>query len=461
MTPSRRWSMSVLWLVPELVLVLGAGSAFADYRTRYKAGVSAFSRGRWAEAVTSMQDALAENPRESVQKILIYGSWYEPYIPNYYLGVSLSRLNRCPEALEALRRSEADGVIGSLRKQFGELEAARAKCTPASVPGTSTPDPTPPKKDPTPPKPDLPVDPGTTTTSPPALPKVPPEVIRNANGAIQAAAASASTVRNALAEPRMVARVGQSGFARRERQASEQLESAKRVLQKAAGDASEAGYLEATRLANSARSQFEALGAEAAQIARTLRDEDTQLASAKEALRKQIVTARGLLQTRDDPARADLQVGRTSLSSAIRQSEAALNSVSVAQLQTAGRNLTDASSSLQESRRQRPGTDGLERTVLAQAIRTYLRNDYQGTLAVLSVSAVTSPVAQAQVALFRAAATYSLYEQTGRKDEKQLRDASAELSKYASLTRASPDPRLFTPKFIVLYREVARPGRSR
>ena len=83
-----------------------------DYRQSYRLAIDAKNRRRWEEAAQLFQRAAQQNGTDTGERINISGFGnIEPYVPKYYLGLSLKNLNRCPEALQAWEQSERDGAI--------------------------------------------------------------------------------------------------------------------------------------------------------------------------------------------------------------------------------------------------------------------------------------------------------------------------------------------------------------
>ena len=79
-----------------------------DYRQSYRLAIDE-NRRRWEEAAQLFQCAAQQNGTDTGERINISGFGnIEPYVPKYYLGLSLKNLNRCPEALQAWEQSERD-----------------------------------------------------------------------------------------------------------------------------------------------------------------------------------------------------------------------------------------------------------------------------------------------------------------------------------------------------------------
>ena len=89
--------------VLSLCLVV-AGQAGAAPREAHKLGVEAIAAGRWQDAERHFRDAIAERSEERPRRLI-----NPEYLPHYFLGVALSELGRCREALEALNESDRQG----------------------------------------------------------------------------------------------------------------------------------------------------------------------------------------------------------------------------------------------------------------------------------------------------------------------------------------------------------------
>jgi hypothetical protein len=122
---------------------LGAASrVLGDARRDYLDGLLAYREGRLAEAVTALERATAERPREEARARLV-GAIPEPYLPWHYLGLARARQGRCDAALEAWARSAEDGVVTRLPERAQELAAARSACPTSATAATADPRPVP------------------------------------------------------------------------------------------------------------------------------------------------------------------------------------------------------------------------------------------------------------------------------------------------------------------------------
>lgn len=125
-------------LAPALLLLLLATSAHADFKDTYRKGFEAVERKRWADVVTLMRQAIAENPTEGAA-VKLYGMRFETYLPHFHLGVALVQLGDCKEAAKELGLSEAQGAVRS-SPYYGQLLTTKAVCD--RVAGNTAPPPT-------------------------------------------------------------------------------------------------------------------------------------------------------------------------------------------------------------------------------------------------------------------------------------------------------------------------------
>jgi hypothetical protein len=118
-----------------------ASSAWADYKDSYSRGMKAAKSGDWAEVRERMQEAIADNPT-AAPRVRLYGQRWEPYVPQYYLGLAAFNQGDCTTALAQFRSAANAGVIGSLPDLKDEQDRAVAKCdtrvAQQDKPGTGT-----------------------------------------------------------------------------------------------------------------------------------------------------------------------------------------------------------------------------------------------------------------------------------------------------------------------------------
>jgi len=164
--------VAIAWLLLAFAALAAEGQAPPSFRE----GVLAFEKKEWAAAETAMRAAIAGNPKESEGTVSIAGSWYETYVPHYFLARSLARQGKCQEALAEFAESERQGVTPAI-PDFARHLTTRDGCKPGAKPekppreigvaeipfGEEPPKREPPKPEVVPPKPEV--------VPPPAMPR--------------------------------------------------------------------------------------------------------------------------------------------------------------------------------------------------------------------------------------------------------------------------------------------------
>ena len=96
-------------------------------------GVVAFEKGEWKKAEQLMRETVAANPNESAGTVSISGSWYETYVPHYFLARALAKQGKCEEALAAFAETERQGVTPTI-SDFARHLRTRGGCKPQAAP---------------------------------------------------------------------------------------------------------------------------------------------------------------------------------------------------------------------------------------------------------------------------------------------------------------------------------------
>ncbi|HEX6641880.1 MAG TPA: hypothetical protein VF215_12255, partial [Thermoanaerobaculia bacterium] len=112
-----------------LLLLLFATSLHAQAPTSFREGVIAFEKKEWKNAEKFMRETIAVNPKESEGTVSIAGSWFETYVPHYFLARALARQGRCEEALKEFAETERQGVTATI-PDFARHLATRGGCKP-------------------------------------------------------------------------------------------------------------------------------------------------------------------------------------------------------------------------------------------------------------------------------------------------------------------------------------------
>lgn len=153
-------------LATALLACMLAAAVHGDYKDAYRKGIQARNRGRWAEVARFMREAIAEESRETGERVNISGMDFEPYLPHYYLGLALYNAADCVGALASWQASDAQGTVRRLpeganllkhRKECETTVAASGRPVPPTGPAKPVldkPGPAPPTPSPVPSGPD-------------------------------------------------------------------------------------------------------------------------------------------------------------------------------------------------------------------------------------------------------------------------------------------------------------------
>jgi hypothetical protein len=96
------------------LFVLAAIAIEAQAPPSFREGVLAFEKKDWAIAERLMRETIAGNPNEVNGTVSIAGSWFETYVPHYFLARALAKQGRCSEALAEFAESERQGVTPAI-----------------------------------------------------------------------------------------------------------------------------------------------------------------------------------------------------------------------------------------------------------------------------------------------------------------------------------------------------------
>lgn len=117
-----------------VMLCMLASAVEAQAPKSFAEGVLAFEKGEWAKAERLMRETIAGNPNESEGTVSISGSWFETYVPHYFLARALARQGKCAEALRAFAETERQGITPAI-PDFARHLRTRGGCKPqASAP---------------------------------------------------------------------------------------------------------------------------------------------------------------------------------------------------------------------------------------------------------------------------------------------------------------------------------------
>lgn len=127
-----------------IVALIAASPAAADYKDSYSRGLEAAKDGDWATVRARMQEAIQDNPTAAT-RVRLYGQRWEPYVPQYYLGLAAFKQGDCAAALAQWRSSANSSIIGSVPNLKAEQDRNAASCDTRLAQQTK---PEPPKTDP-------------------------------------------------------------------------------------------------------------------------------------------------------------------------------------------------------------------------------------------------------------------------------------------------------------------------
>jgi hypothetical protein len=117
------------------LLVLLPAGVFAQDEA-FKKGVDAYKDKKYAEAVTFLQQAIKEDSKEAPRRVRVggfLGVGSEPYLPYFFLGMSLMRQNNRGAAAAVLEESLKQGAISADRGRLQEVRDALQECEKSGV----------------------------------------------------------------------------------------------------------------------------------------------------------------------------------------------------------------------------------------------------------------------------------------------------------------------------------------
>jgi len=114
-----------------LLVLVFASSVHAQAPSTFKEGVIAFEKKEYAKAEQLMRQTIAVNPNESEGTVSISGSWFETYVPQYFLARALAKQGKCEEALPFFAETERQGVTLTI-PDFAKHVRTRGGCKPAA-----------------------------------------------------------------------------------------------------------------------------------------------------------------------------------------------------------------------------------------------------------------------------------------------------------------------------------------
>lgn len=123
--PGSEAFLRLRWLV--VIGLLFAMPLRADYKQDYARGKNAAADQNWAEVETLMQQALAGS-RTPLARTRLYGQRFEPYVPQYYLGLAAYRQGNCAVAMRWFGDTAAAPIIAGNNEFKGIADQAMQSC---------------------------------------------------------------------------------------------------------------------------------------------------------------------------------------------------------------------------------------------------------------------------------------------------------------------------------------------
>jgi tetratricopeptide (TPR) repeat protein len=391
-----------------LLSLLAAGTAVATPKETHKLGVEAIEAGRWEDAERFFREAIAEKPEEKVSKF-----FDTAYLPHFYLGVALSELGRCQEALDALTESDRQGQIQK-SDHASELNQRRTRC----------------QND---------------------LRRI-ETAKREAEAVLGRADEAAAALKSLSSKPELAPlwNQGEPSFGSRQRSAEKKLAAARERFE-AGGAGDELNRLdEAKSLADAALAELKATHTDAR---RRLGELNAATAAALEQLEVVEEGARELLRSVSDLAPYPRRLGSrvAAVDGLLTAVEESRSSAKPERLTELAAELTDAMGTLRRAAVRPPRE-------LARAVETYLEGSYQDALALLDAAGLTANArARPYVCLIKAASHHGLWVLGGERDD-ALRDLAVEAITACAGNKTSDEPpslpvspKIFSPRFIEFY----------
>jgi hypothetical protein len=101
--------------------------AQANFREAYARGKEAAANSRWSEVEARMREAIAAEPNPQA-RVRIYGMRFEPYVPQYFLGLAAYRQGNCAEAQRQWTHGPTAAILGGDPTLKGVVEQGLADC---------------------------------------------------------------------------------------------------------------------------------------------------------------------------------------------------------------------------------------------------------------------------------------------------------------------------------------------
>lgn len=114
-----------------LLAALAAAAPFvaaqANFRESYARGKEAAANSRWPEVEARMREAIAAEPTPQA-RVRIYGMRFEPYVPQYFLGLAAYQQGNCAEAQRQWSHGPTAAILAGDATLKGVVEQGLADC---------------------------------------------------------------------------------------------------------------------------------------------------------------------------------------------------------------------------------------------------------------------------------------------------------------------------------------------
>ncbi len=114
-------------LAGAALVVAAAVHAQGNFRESYARGKEAAANSRWTEVEARMREAIAAEPTPQA-RVRIYGMRFEPYVPQYFLGLAAYRQGDCAEAQRQWTHAPTAAVLAGDPTLQGVVEQGLADC---------------------------------------------------------------------------------------------------------------------------------------------------------------------------------------------------------------------------------------------------------------------------------------------------------------------------------------------
>lgn len=442
-------------------LLLLPSVALADYKSDYKKAVEAAERQDWATVDSLLRRALTEKPDPDPKtRIRFYGQRFEPYLPQFYLGLSAFSRNDCQAATELLSDPRIVAAARGMREESRRLMMLRtckvrlAKANPQPLPTTPTAQPAPATVADRPPLPPSNPLPSSPVTAPPR--PTGPSPAPTGRVAFDAAKAGALDSRIERIDNQLLAatpKLADPAIASSRSSWLRQRDSLKAELSTLSARAANVRRARDGDALVGLERELASLDARAGKYAADLTDAVSRgsrvaLADARSELQRGVDAAARVLAADKNGSSNEAQ----RLRKALEQARSQLSGNDAAGLQSASAAL-DAAMRQLETGQARSALAGQVRARLGPLAGAFLGGKYAEVARWDGESELVAvPAAHAEALLMRAAARFELYVLGGERDAGQFEGVRADVRAARRVSSGlKPSERAYSPRFRALF----------